>query len=718
MAAKHFIRGDLIAFDTETTGLSLWKGDKPFGFSFCNEDEETVYWEFDVDPFTREPIPDPAVLQKMKRLLEDPAIRTIGHNIKFDARAMELAYGIGIANVHNDTLVMAHNCNTLEPALGLKYLGDKYAGVSTEDQKLLKKAVTRLRLRARKLGWNIAFDIQKRPDGTEVRKAATAADYWLPRAFYNAGLIPAGMEGCETYCERYAVLDVIRTMRLYKMYEELLDELNVRGINRLEMDLWHVVWAMETRGVCTDRACLKRMMEKAVVDMQRVYPDIEKAAWPGFQPKKDAQVRELFYEKLGFEVEKWTKGGKSGAKKVPAVDKFVILKHIETPVVRDIAEWKANYTAYTTFFSKFDRLSIPDPYGGDTALHCDYRQVGGDQGGDRGGVATGRLSSATPNLQNVMTPENTMAVHPLHVRPGFIPRPGYVWLCIDYEGMEIRMFAGISQEPAMMKAINEGRSIHDEMTDIIWGGEGNEEALKQAVRALSLDGTGIGTSPQVDELWRGWGITAHNVASLSEAQKYRFADEWLAAYDYSQVQAQAAIGRKNSKTTIKSLSFLKIYGGRAQKATLLLKCSKAEAQKTLDMYDRRFPKIDETFRALEMEGKQNGFITSRWGRRLEIDPSFAYRATNYMVQGSSADLMKRSLVRMHAWLRSSGVDAHIVMTIHDEIVIEVKKEELSCPFIRKVSSFMCDTEGHLPIDMTVEAKVVTENWSIKHKVRY
>lgn len=751
---KHFIDGPTIAFDTETTGVDVWHGDIPFAFSFCNEAGTTAYFEFVVDPFTRIPVigkEEKAILRKICFLLEDPAILKIGHNMKFDCRMMERAYDIHICGpsrlsqdgptlpgriaegaAFHDTLIMAHNCNTLELSLGLKQLGDKYCEIDKSDQKTLKAVVQKLRRYCEKnLGWNVSYEYQEHHTGETKKKAQTAADYWIPNTLYRhfvqkgtqpqaVGklLVDAGVAGL---CGEYARKDAIRTMMLYQLYSSIIEEYGTQDIYNLELDLWNVIYNMEGRGVRVSQELLQKQMAQSKIVMDTIYPRLEAATWPGFRPKAPADTRKLFYDEayLNLPVEKYTKGGKDGAKKVPAVDKFVIKKYVSMPLVRDLAEWQSNYVAYTTFFSKFNKLSIPDPdYLGCTALHADYRQVGGDQGGDRGGVATGRVSSSRPNMQNVMTPENTMAVHPLHVRPAFIPRPGYVWLCTDYAGMEVYMFAAISQEPSMMKAIREGRSIHEEMTDIIWGGEGNEDGIKQMIRALALDGTGMHTSKEVDTQWEEWGITEQDLPKMTYSDKFTLAESFFAKHQFSQVKAQKALSRNNAKTTIKSLTFLKIYGGGAKKASLLLESSYEEAKRVLDRYNDLFPGVQRTFNDLMNEGKANGYITSRWGRRLAIDPNWAYRATNYIVQGSSADCMKRAMVRIDAFLRKQQLDAHVLMTIHDEIVVELRKELLTCWLIRKICKIMCDTEGHLPIDMAVEPKVVTKNWSIKQKVKF
>jgi DNA polymerase I-like protein with 3'-5' exonuclease and polymerase domains len=715
---KRLLEGSHVSFDTETTGIRIWHGDRAFAFSFCNEVGESKYFEFDVDPFTRRVIPDKLALKHIASCLMDESITKVMHNGKFDVRVMERGYNILVAGPgglvrdgghFDETMFMAFNCHTREPNLKLKDLSQRYCGFPKEDQDLLQKCVVSLRRKAKKLGWAIGQKIQLEPEGESKVKAEPHTDYWIPGSMRRRHPDLCTEEQADL-CRVYAVGDVERTMLLRCLYEELMDELDVRGMYNLEMELWPVIYGMEDRGVCTNPVTFDRQMEEARKEVHRLRAVLDQKAWPGFRPKAPDDCRKLFFEKLGMVPTKWTPGGKYGLNKQPAVSKFFIIDHIDHPVVRDVAIYKSNHTAFTGFFSKYRELSIPDPLNSaGTALHCDYRQVG---------AKTGRLSSGNPNLQNVMTPENTMAVHPLHVRPGFEPRPGYWWLCVDYEGMEVRMFALLSHEPTMMKAIHAGRSIHDEMTDTIWGGKGNYEAIRQAIRALSLDGTGIGTSPEVDALWRGWGVTAKNVLSITPTRREELADLWLASHNYSQVRAQSAIGRKNSKTTIKSLTFLKIYGGGAEKATYLLRVPREEAAKTLKLYDDKFPRINEYSQDLIGEAKANGFIRSVWGRRLMINQDKPYQAVNYVIQGSSADLMKSALIRVNRYYQEAELDAHIQMTIHDEIISEVRIEEMTKRLIREKCRIMSDSEGRLALPMTVEPKVVTENWSIKRKVKY
>src|SRR5690348_13841035 len=118
----HFIRGKRIAWDTETTGLNPWKGDAPFAVSFCNEDGDTHYFEWPVDPFTRKVKADRTDLKHIKRILEDPEIEKIGHNLMYDAGVMNVCHHIVMAGKPHDTAFAAHVCNPGLLRVGLKLL--------------------------------------------------------------------------------------------------------------------------------------------------------------------------------------------------------------------------------------------------------------------------------------------------------------------------------------------------------------------------------------------------------------------------------------------------------------------------------------------------------------------------------------------------------------------------------------------------------------------
>jgi DNA polymerase I-like protein with 3'-5' exonuclease and polymerase domains len=708
---EHFIQGDRIWWDTETTGLYSWLGDQPFAFSFCNEAGETAYFEFPVDPFTRQVIYDPDILHTIRLLLEDEGIIKGGHNLKFDTRMVELGCDIVVAGPGGpireggrceETMFMAHACNSLEVNYKLKRLSESYGALDTEDQDLLQKSTNKLRRRAKKLGWKIAYEERPQPDGTIKYEAATPADYWL--GFNMFQLHPDLCSEEEAgYCEHYARKDAFRAMIMGMFYYDRMEELGVRHVYDFEMQNWPVFYRMETRGVCLRPDRLQLEIDNAVKRMAEEEPKFMKYAWPGFNVDADDDVRKLLYEKLKLPIDEEHRTKK---RKDPGANFKALkgLRHHE--VVRAILKHRGVNKAFG-FFSQYRRRAVEDHLNpGGLVLHPDFHQVG---------PKTGRTSCSDPNVQQVTSLDASRSAEPVDARGSYGPRPGFWWLHNDYRGMEVRIFAEVAQEPNMLRAIAEGREIHDEVTNRGWGGKDNPVGISECVHALGLDGSDVGEKPEVQALWKVFGIK--NLSALTERDKSRIAAEWLGMYNWDIVRTQESIGLKVTKNKAKMVTFLKIYGGGPDAAAELLEVTRWDAVEFLQHYDRTFPRIPEYAKELEAEARLDQCIHTLWGRRLTVLPQKAYRCVNYMVQGSAADLLKSAMIKCDAWLRESGLDAHLIMTIHDELVFEIRKHLMTFPLVRKIMDLMEDTDGKLVVPMPTDPSVTTSSWNEKKKIK-
>jgi DNA polymerase-1 len=89
-----------------------------------------------------------------------------------------------------------------------------------------------------------------------------------------------------------------------------------------------------------------------------------------------------------------------------------------------------------------------------------------------------------------------------------------------------------------------------------------------------------------------------------------------------------------------------------------------------------------------------------------------------MVQGRAADFLKRGMIRCDRLCRESGLDAHVIMTLHDEIIFEIAKKDARRSFIQSLAHEMADNEGHFGIPTPVEIEKVSSNWASKSKVRW
>lgn len=712
-ASKHFISGSVVSVDTESTGLGVWHGDQPFAVSFCNDDGDTHYFEWEVDPYTRVVIPKQDELEALQEFLLDPSIRKTFHHAKFDLRMFE-NLGIDVFDYEkkqlrfqiHDTMFMAWCCNGLEPKFGLKYLANKYCGISNRDETDLQKLVNRLRRKAKAAGWSIAYEETPQEDGSVVLKGMPAADYWLPAA---AGrLHPEWLKTREeeTYCRKYAVKDVERTTMLRLLYEEVMAEYKVEHTYREEIEeLWPIVFAMEKRGVAFD---YERCLQEEKAELKKLRENrarVVAAAWPGFRGTPRDLQKLLYSPKyLGLEVKVRTEKSKEPATNVDA------LRHYDKhPVVQALHKWRAAHKGWGTFFRKYRKLSSPDETGFRT-IHTDFRQIG---------PVTRRFSSSTPNLQNVANALTTRSSEPIQARTVFVPRPGYTWYHWDYHQIEVRIFADLAREEFMLDAIRNGRDLHDECTNKAWGGKDNPAAVRAAFHSLEFDGSGETADRKMLSLiqvWKDLGLRVGQMSRYSQKELEKLAAVWLDQFGWNIVKAEKSIGKKTSRAKAKMVLFAKQFGGGPNAIKDLLFCSYEEAAQFLDDYSTAFPRIDEFMEETEAEASAQGYILTPFGTRLSVDPDKPYQAVNRKVQGGAADLLKRGMIKAQNYLRPLRRDAELLLTIHDELTFEIRNEHATRKLVMDLGKLMSDHGGVFTVETPVELEKVETRWNEKRKV--
>ena len=658
------LRGPFIAADTETTGLRVWHGDEPYLFGFYDSHQNFAAVEWVVNPFTRKVLSNHKDLKELKRLFARTDIEWIFHNAKYDVRIMQNAFQIEIAGKIHDTMFMAHFVCSNEPTYKLKTLASKYLGMGSSEKDALHKITIKYRKEAKKRGWKIGETRTQNVRGEWETKAAVETDYWLARSF----------EKKNQMAKKYCLKDVKMTMTLFEFYKIGLDDTDQWHEYLREMDLWPVTYAMETRGVRINYERIKRETKKFRVKAFEQLKIVQDAAGD-INIDSPKQLREFVYGEDGLDlpVIHTTPTG------LPSTSADSLREYLDNPTIKALFTYRAMKNGLINFFHKFRDFRVQDPLvdDGGWALHPDYQQIG---------PKTGRYSCRTPNLQNAANDKTSRSPVPIQVRSPFGPRPGYEWYPVDYSQVEARIFADVAQEPFMLEAIKQGRDIHTESANKVWGGEGNEAGLRAARKALNLTNSGWETE----------------------------ADDWLSKFDYDIVKAEASLGLKTSRSTGKQLNFLKIYGGGVNAVMDLIGCSREEAFSLIRDYDNAFPRIREYSKELAEEALRNGFIVNKFERRLYVDRDMSYAAVNYMIQGSAAELMKQSMRKCAEYLEESGKDAHIVMTIHDELVFEIKREHCTRKLLRDLCRLMEDHEGHFNVPTPVDIDRVDERWD--HKV--
>lgn len=714
MAHKHFISGNLVACDTETTGLRLWHGDAPFAFSFCNEDGQTAYFEWTVDPKTRQVRRKEKEWEMLRAFFEDESIKKVFFNAKFDIRGLEIGHGITVAGPGGsvssgngrveEVSFMARCCNTRENGYGLKKLANQYGIMDDTDEQELHRAVVTLRRRASKDGWKIGYTESEDAEGQLKHKAEVASDYWIPRTAVRLGVPWANREWTKL-CERYARKDAERTMLLYLMYKEWMDRIGVRKTYKQELKLLPTVYRMEARGVTVHEDRVDRMIVDTKKTMRGCYSTIENEyGWPKINLRSPKQVAKMLFDdnKVPLGTPRKVKGKWTNPRSTAIDD---LSKHSTHPAVSALLRYRTCEKGLGSFLLKYKRIGI-ERHAGLLTLHSSFNQMGTD---------THRFSSSDPNLQQVSSPESSRHGAVLAVREPFGPRPGMVWLASDYDGQEIRLYAEVSQEPNMMKALANGRDIHSMIISRICGGENNPIAVRAGIQALGLDGRSIDMNDAMLRVRRELGVRDGKQYSLEGCES--ISRLWLKLHGWDIEKAEKSIGKKNTRGRLKQSTFGKIYGARPKTLAQTLQVPLEEAEGLNAVYQQEFPDIDAFTQESIREARKNGYIVTLWGRRINVDPERAYTAVSYKCQGAASDLIKQAMLNLDEWYRDLGIDASILMPIHDEIIDEVPKHACTLSFVREHARRMEDHKGHLKFTIPTKPLIIVESWHRPRTIR-
>lgn len=709
-----------VAMDTETTGLHLWTGAAPFAFSFVNEWGDTGYFEFPVDPFTRRVVydADPDALACIHAFACDPSIRKVWFNGKFDRTACMNAMGVTWAGPNDDAMHASHVCNSDEPRHDMKSLADKYLGVDTRDQNALVDLTKRARTNGKSEGYMIATKESIGPSASHAK-----ADYWLPAiVFPEHGDV----------CERYAVIDAERTMGLWLMYRDIMDEHDGwRDVYDREMELEPAVERMERRGVGVSldrcRSEWNACEEEKVESLAHLR---ERSGDPEFKCT-DNDVRKLVYETLGHAVTARTEKTKQ-----PSVAQGDLVQYSSDETVQSIFRYKIASKGQSAFFENYMRMAVPDRVTGDGhELHPSFFQSE---------ARTGRFSCRNPALQQVPDAISTRAARPIQGRGPFGPRPGCRWFLFDYQQLESRIFAGFANEKTMIEAFASGRDLHTETANKAWGGidpkrwptnphHVNPAGVKAAINALGMDGITVGGHDVAGDVarmqteskrlgwipWDEYKITSavSRLGSEEVRTKYQshmddVAARWLMEFNGDIVGAEKSVGKKNTRAKAKMVLFARTFGGGPNAIKDLMYVSREEAADFLHDFSIAFPDIETYIDQRTNDARRDGGVHTAFGRFLTVAGDKPYKGVNYTVQGSAADLMKIAMIRVDGLLRHHPEwDAHIVMTIHDELIIEAPRLRRSA--IRQIIALMEDSMGCIPIPTPVDVERATERWTEK-----
>ncbi|MDR6217669.1 DNA polymerase I [Deinococcus soli (ex Cha et al. 2016)] len=390
------------------------------------------------------------------------------------------------------------------------------------------------------------------------------------------------------------------TAQLIDLLPPLLDDARRTLYDDMEKPLSAVLARMEVRGVRLDSEYLRGLSAATGARLSTLETQIHSLAGREFQIRSRDQLEAVLYDELGLASGKKTK---LTGKRSTAVAALEPLRD-EHPIIPALLEYRELEKLRGTYLDPLPNLVNPRT----GRLHTTFAQAA---------VATGRLSSLNPNLQNIPIRSETGR----EIRKGFIADPGHCLISADYSQIELRLLAHIADDPLMQQAFQDGADIHRRTAAQVLGlNEGTITPDQR--RAAKTVNFGV-----------LYGMSAHRLSNdlgIPYADAAGFIETYFATYPgiRAYIDRTLEFGRQHGYVET-------LYGRR-----------------------RYVPELVATNRTLREAGER-----------------LAY---NMPIQGTAADIIKYAMITLERELQGTG--ARLLLQVHDELLLEApedKAEEIS-----------------------------------------
>lgn len=529
-----------------------------------------------------------SILAHFKPLLESETHLKIGQNVKFDLLMLQ-QYDIRVALPIYDTM-LAHYLIEPDQKHGMDYLSETFLGYTPVSIEALI--------------------------GKKGKNQGSMRDVPLERI------------------KEYAAEDADITLQLKQAIAPLVKQREVESVlNDIEHPLIPVLASMESEGVKLDEPFLRNYSELLNQDLLRLREEIFGLSGQEFNLDSPKQLGEVLFDKMGLPGGEKTKTGQY------STNEEVLSKlEKEHPIIAKILDYREITKLRSTYVEALPALIQPKT----GRVHTTFNQTI---------AATGRLSSVSPNLQNI--PIRTERGQ--QIRKAFVARDeDHVILSADYSQIELRLVAEIAKEEAMLEAFRSGIDIHQATAARVYGVPLEEVSREMRSKAKMVN-FGIIYSISAFGLSQRLGVPRKEAAELI--------DNYFAQYP----------GIKNYMSD--TLEFARAHG----------------YVKTM-MGRRRYLK-DINSRNFTVRG-------------------FAEReAINSPVQGSAADLIKLAMIRIHREMQELRLRSRMTLQVHDELVFDVYKPELET--LRELVVRCMQTAIETQVPIVVETGVGA-NWLEAH----
>ena len=368
----------------------------------------------------------------------------------------------------------------------------------------------------------------------------------------------------------------------------------VNVYEQVELPLVAVLGRMESRGICVDVTMLRTINDEFAKEATQLDAKIQKTAGHEFKVNSPQQLQTVLFDELGLTAVKKIKSGFStDASSLEAIQD----EHKIVPLIlryREVEKLRSTYGA-----------PLIDAVAPDGRIHAEFRQT----------VArTGRLSSENPNLHNIPV----RSQEGRRLRYAFVPSPGWLLCVADYNQIELRILAHLSQDSGLLAAFASHEDVHRSIAASVFGVKPTDVTHEQREQA-------------------------------------------------------------------KAVSYGLAYGMEAYGLSQRLGVSVSAAKEVMDKYFAGFPSLRAYMDATIKDIRNKGYSRTEFGR-IRPFPDLATavgpqrqaaerQAMNAGIQGLAADIFKFALVRLDRELSAGGLDARLILQVHDEVLVEAPPSE-------------------------------------------
>lgn len=389
--------------------------------------------------------------------------------------------------------------------------------------------------------------------------------------------------------------DLRAVRHLIDVLEPEIERLGIETVYRsIELPLICVLAKMESVGIAIDRQRLVAIAEGFGEEVAKLDKEIQEVAGHPFKVNSPAQLQTVLFEELGLTPTKKIKSGYStDASSLEAIED----EHEIVPLIlrfREVDKLRGTYGS-----------SLIATVGSDDRIHATFHQT----------VArTGRLSSESPNLHNIPV----RSEEGRKLRTAFIPQKGWELLVSDYNQIELRILAHLSQDSGLLAAFSAGTDVHTQIASVVFGVPSEKVTKEQRERAKAVS-YGLAYGMEAFGLGQRLGVP------VSEAKAIM--DQYFAGFPNLRAYMDHAI------EDARQHGFSRTEFGRI----------------------RPFPDL----------------MTASGPQRAAAER----QAMNAGIQGLAADIFKLALVRLDGALHEAQLAARIVLQVHDEVLVEAPKDE-------------------------------------------